>query len=64
MLGRGIEERVIPRCQEEGIGQIPYSPLAQGLLSDKYLGGKAPEGSRAAGNEGFQKRLDGGTAAA
>ena len=57
MLGRGIEERVIPRCQQEGLGQIPYSPLAQGLLSDKYLGGTAPEGSRAAGNEGFQKRL-------
>ncbi len=58
MLGRGIEDRVIPRCQEEGIGQIPYSPLAQGLLSDKYLSGKAPEGSRAAGNADFQKRLD------
>jgi len=58
MLGRGIEERVLPRCQEEGIGQIPYSPLAQGLLSEKYLGGTAPEGSRAAGNADFQKRLD------
>ena len=57
MLGRGIEDRVIPRCQEEGIGQIPYSPLAQGLLSDKYLSGTAPEGSRAAGNADFQKRL-------
>ncbi len=57
MLGRDIEERVLPRCQEEGIGQIPYSPLAQGLLSDKYLGGEAPEGSRAAGNADFQKRL-------
>jgi aryl-alcohol dehydrogenase-like predicted oxidoreductase len=58
MLGRGIEERVIPRCQEEGIGQIPYSPLAQGLLSDKYLGGTPPEGSRAAGSADIQQRLD------
>ena len=58
MLGRGVEETVTPRCEEEGLGQIPYSPLAQGLLSDKYLSGKAPEGSRAAGNADFQKRLD------
>jgi len=57
MLGRGIEERVIPRCREEGIGQIPYSPLAQGLLSDKYLGDTIPEGSRAAGNADFEKRV-------
>ncbi|MGI4787318.1 MAG: aldo/keto reductase [Janthinobacterium lividum] len=57
MLGRDIEERIIPRCQAEGIGQIPYSPLAQGLLSDKYLTGEVAEGSRAAGNEDFQKRL-------
>ncbi|MDQ2800479.1 MAG: aldo/keto reductase [Armatimonadota bacterium] len=57
MLGRGIEDSIIPRCQEEGIGQIPYSPLAQGLLSDKYLTGEAPEGSRGAGNADFEKRL-------
>ena len=57
MLGRGIEESILPRCQEEGIGQIPYSPLAQGLLSDKYLSGAAPEGSRGSGNADFEKRL-------
>ena len=57
MLGRGLEKREIPRCLEEGIGQIPYSPLAQGLLSDKYLSGTIPEGSRAVGNEGLEKRL-------
>lgn len=57
MLGRGIEETIIPRCQEEGLGQIPYSPLAQGLLSDKYLSGAAPEGSRGQGNADFEKRL-------
>ena len=57
MLGRGIEDSIIPRCREEGIGQIPYSPLAQGLLSDKYLSGEAPQGSRGAGNADFEKRL-------
>ena len=57
MLGRSIEESIIPRCREEGLGQIPYSPLAQGLLSDKYLTGAAPEGSRGAGNADFEKRL-------
>jgi aryl-alcohol dehydrogenase-like predicted oxidoreductase len=39
------------------LGLIPYSPLAQGLLSEKYLGGETPEGSRAQGNEGMAKRL-------
>jgi aryl-alcohol dehydrogenase-like predicted oxidoreductase len=58
MLARGTERRENPRCAQEGLGLIPYSPLAQGLLSEKYLDGKAPEGSRAAGNENLQKRLD------
>jgi aryl-alcohol dehydrogenase-like predicted oxidoreductase len=38
----------------EGIGCIPFSPLAQGLLTDKYLNG-IPEGSRAAKSWGFLK---------
>ena len=57
MLVRGTEKRDNPRCLQDGLGLIPYSPLAQGLLSDKYLGGTAPEGSRAQGNEGLEKRL-------
>ena len=57
MLDRSVEESITAACEREGIGQIPYSPLAQGLLSDKYLSGEAPEGSRAAGSEDFQKRL-------
>jgi len=49
MLWRVIEERVIPTCDEHGIGQIVWSPLAQGVLTGKYEPGKAPpEGSRAA----------------
>ena len=58
MFVRGTERRENPRCVAEGIGLIPYSPLAQGLLSEKYLGGDTPEGSRAAGNEGLQRRLN------
>ncbi len=57
MLQRGTEERTNPRCVKEGLGLIPYSPLAQGLLSEKYLDGSIPEGARAVGNEGLQKRL-------
>lgn len=57
MLGRGIEERDVPRCLKEGLGLIPYSPLAQGLLSDKYLGGTIPEGSRGASNKHLEENL-------
>jgi voltage-dependent potassium channel beta subunit len=49
MLGRGIEKEILPVCEREGIGQIVYSPLAQGLLTGKYRPGEPPpEGSRAA----------------
>ena len=58
LLARDSEQRVNPRCLQEGIGLIPYSPLAQGLLSEKYLDGAAPEGSRAESNENLRKRLD------
>ena len=49
MLGRDIEKDVIPVCEREGIGQIVYSPLAQGLLTGKYKPGQPlPADSRAA----------------
>ncbi len=57
MLGRDIEEKDVPRCIKEGIGLIPYSPLAQGLLSEKYLDGNIPSGSRAEGNQHMEQRL-------
>lgn len=48
MLDRYIENETIPLCTREGIGQVVYSPLAQGVLTGKYLPGrKYPEGSRA-----------------
>jgi aryl-alcohol dehydrogenase-like predicted oxidoreductase len=57
ILGRGIEKNEVPRCLKEGLGLIPYSPLAQGLLSEKYLGGEVPTGSRAEGNEKLAENL-------
>jgi len=49
MLWRVIEEKVVPTSEELGLSQIVWSPMAQGVLSGKYLPGQpAPEGSRAA----------------
>ncbi|MEY4962165.1 MAG: hypothetical protein RLZZ249_862 [Actinomycetota bacterium] len=49
MLWRVIEAEVIPTSVELGLGQIVWSPMAQGVLTGKYLPGQpAPEGSRAA----------------
>ena len=47
LLNRWIESRLLDVLDEEGIGCIAFSPLAQGMLSDRYLDG-VPEGSRAA----------------
>ncbi|GAB3225996.1 aldo/keto reductase family protein [Glycomyces halotolerans] len=48
-LWRVIEAEVIPACEELGIGQIVWSPLAQGVLTGKYKPGQAPPaGSRGA----------------
>jgi len=48
MLWRVIEAEVVPTCEELGIGQIVWSPIAQGVLTGKYKpGGEPPAGSRA-----------------
>ncbi|MQA79334.1 MAG: aldo/keto reductase [Streptosporangiales bacterium] len=60
MLWRVIEPEVIPTSKELGIGQIVFSPLAQGVLTGKYKPGKDyPEGSRASDDEAsyFMQRL-------
>ena len=49
MLNRWIEGGLLDVLENEGIGCIAFSPLAQGLLTGKYLGG-IPEGSRASRN--------------
>ena len=48
ILRRQIEAKVLPTCQREGLGQIVFSPLAQGVLTGKYSGGSLPAGTRAA----------------
>ena len=53
MLWRVIEQEVVPTCDELGLSQIVWSPMAQGVLTGKYLpGSKAPAGSRATNAEG------------
>ena len=46
MLDRHIEEAIMPMCADKGLGLVVWSPLAQGVLTTKYLNG-IPEGARA-----------------
>ena len=55
MFNRWIEDKLLAVIEKEGIGCIVFSPLAQGLLSDKYING-IPEDSRAASRFGFLQR--------
>jgi len=61
MLWRVIEPQVLPLCEREGIGQLVFQPLAQGVLSGKYRpGAQPPPGSRAASGgraPGFIRRV-------
>jgi len=43
---RRFEDELAQVCRHEGVSLIPYSPLAGGVLSGKYLGGKTPHGAR------------------
>src|SRR5690606_19137397 len=53
MLWRVIEDEVVPASKEVGVSQIVWSPMAQGVLSGKYLPGQpAPAGSRATDEKG------------
>ncbi len=52
MFDRWVEDGLLDYLDKEGIGLISFSPLAQGLLTDKYLTG-IPEGSRASKEHGF-----------
>lgn len=55
---RSIEAEVMPRCWDEGVGLIVYSPLAQGVLTGKYKpGAELPEGSRARDEKGYGGRF-------
>ncbi|MBO8164257.1 MAG: aldo/keto reductase family protein [Brevibacillus sp.] len=53
MFAREIEQEVIPLCERNGIGQVVYSPLAQGVLAGKYKTvSDEPAGSRASDKHG------------
>ncbi len=54
MFERWVEDGLLDVLEEKGVGCIPFSPLAQGLLTDKYLKG-IPQESRAAKAHGFLK---------
>ncbi|MGW6704007.1 aldo/keto reductase family protein [Streptomyces sp. NPDC054956] len=51
MLWRVIEEEVVPLCEQEGLSQIVWSPVAQGVLSGKYLPGRPPPAASRAADE-------------
>lgn len=57
MFERWVENQLLNTAEDVGIGLIAFSPLAQGLLSDKYLKG-IPDNSRAAKTWGFLKHSD------
>jgi aryl-alcohol dehydrogenase-like predicted oxidoreductase len=61
MLWRVIEPEIVPLCEKEGVGQIVWSPIAQGVLTGKYKpGATPPAGSRAtdeASGAGFISRF-------
>ena len=55
MLNRWIEQELLDECEEQGMGVIVFTPLAQGLLTDRYLDG-VPQDSRAARTAGRCRR--------
>ncbi len=55
LLSREVEQSMFPLIEEKGVGFIGFSPLAQGMLSNKYLKG-IPESSRAAQSFGFLQK--------
>lgn len=51
MFNRYIEKEVIPVSEKHGVGQVVFSPLAQGILTGKYRGNHIPKDSRASNTE-------------
>jgi aryl-alcohol dehydrogenase-like predicted oxidoreductase len=61
LLDRAIEAELVPACRAFGVGIVPYSPLAGGILTGKYRGGARPAGARGTdgGDVFFQRQLAG-----
>jgi aryl-alcohol dehydrogenase-like predicted oxidoreductase len=56
-LNRSIENEVLPYCAEQGVGIMPYNPLAGGVLTGKYKRGQSlPEDTRLADSEAYRHR--------
>jgi len=58
LADRTPEQEVIPLCLDQGLGIIPYFPLAGGILTGKYASGEAPEGSRLQTEPHFKRFLN------
>jgi aryl-alcohol dehydrogenase-like predicted oxidoreductase len=59
LVHRGTEAEVIPACERFGVGQLPYFPLASGLLTGKYRrDSPPPPGSRLAGDLWARRHAD------
>jgi aryl-alcohol dehydrogenase-like predicted oxidoreductase len=58
LVERGIEDDVLPTCERLGLGQLPYFPLASGLLTGKYTRGVEPTEGRLVGREVAEERWD------
>src|SRR5215207_9637942 len=56
LLNRWVEEGLLDVLDAEGVGCIAFSPLAQGMLTDRYLDG-VPEGARASQGKSFSPEL-------
>ncbi|MFZ5825472.1 MAG: aldo/keto reductase family protein [Bacillota bacterium] len=59
MLHRYVEKEVLPICAREGIGQVVFSPLAQGVLTGKYKPGSAPAAGTRGADEGVNQWMRG-----
>jgi aryl-alcohol dehydrogenase-like predicted oxidoreductase len=58
LLDRRVENELVPLAQRHGLGLLPWSPLAGGILAGRYrTAGKPPSGSRAARMAGLRQRL-------
>jgi len=58
MIWRGPEAEVLPLCEQEQISQIVWSPLAQGVLTGKYLPGQTPPSDSRAASESMSGFID------
>ena len=59
MIWRVIEKEILPLCEEEGIGQVVWSPLAQGVLTGKYAPGEPPPPESRAGDDRVSGSISG-----